>query len=146
MYYFIRFLTSSAEGWFKDRPYTSKHCDISGNISLSVQSHRSCPGLSRSEAANSYLIHQGKRISSNIYKCLTYLMNQMTACLGNWLTMLHSVWLTIFPRHLRALLSLHRLTVLHWDGLANLSWHGGTLLSGNLRNKLKIRIINKGEN
>lgn len=60
--------------------------------------------------------------------------------LGNWLTMLHSVWLTIFPRHLRALLSLHRLTILHRDGLANLSWHGGTLLSGNLLTVLRGNI------
>ena len=52
----------ATECWFKDKPCTSKHYDTSENISPSVLSHRSCPGLSRSEAAKGYLIHLGKII------------------------------------------------------------------------------------
>ena len=62
----------------------------------------------------------------------------MNPCLSNGFTMLHRVWLALFSGDLRTLLSLHRLTVLYWDGLAELSWYGGTLLSGNLRNKVTL--------
>jgi len=48
--------------------------------------------------------------------------------------------LTLFSGHLSAVLSLHRLTALYWDGLTKLSWYGGTLLSGNLLTMLRGNI------
>ena len=62
----------------------------------------------------------------------------MNPCLSNGFTMLHRVWLALFSWDLRTLLSLHRLTVLHWDGLTNLSWYGGALLPDNLHSKVGI--------
>ena len=46
--------------------------------------------------------------------------------------MLHRVWLTLLAGHPGAFLSLHWLALLYRDGLAELSWYGGTLLPGNL--------------
>jgi len=52
--------------------------------------------------------------------------------LSDGLTVLHRVWLTLLAGHPGAFLSLHWLALLYRDGLAELSWYGGTLLPGNL--------------
>ena len=62
----------------------------------------------------------------------------MNPCLSNGFTMLHRVWLALFSGDLRTLLSPHGLAVLYWDGLTELSRHGGTLLPGNLTKLLYL--------